>query len=315
MRRARILRWSVFLVLGYAALCLAAGIFLAEIALHPGRRPLPPAARVELRTATGANLQDLSLSAADGTTLRAWVLVPQQANGDAVILLHGVGDNRLGMSGYARLFLLHGYTVLMPDSRAQGASDGDLATYGLRERSDIHRWFDLLAADYRPHCIYGLGESMGAAQLLQSLQDGTPFCAVVAESPFANFREIGYDRVGQFFHTGPWLGRSLLRPIVEVAFAYARQRYGLTMEQVSPEASVAASQVAVFLVHGAVDRNIPVRHSERIHARNPRVALWEVPGADHCGGIAVAPEQFEASVTAWFLDHSETQVYHVLGKN
>ena len=314
MKPVRIIRWSVFLLLAYAGFCLGAGVFLAKVTLHPGRRPLSGAGGAELRIA-GADLQDVSVSAADGATLRGWVLLPPRANGNAVILLHGVSDNRLGMTGYARLFLLHGYTVLMPDSRAHGASDGDLATYGLRERSDVHRWFDLLAADYHPHCIYGLGESMGAAQLLQSLQEGTPFCAVVAESPFATFREIGYDRVGQFFHTGPWLGRSLLRPIVEVAFAYAWRKYGLAMDQVSPEDAVATSHVPVFLVHGAVDRNIPVRHSERIQARDPRVVLWEVPGADHCGGIAVAPQQFESAVSAWFLQHSGEQVYHALGKN
>ena len=49
---------------------------------------------------------------------------------------------------------------------------------------------------------------MGAAQLLQSLDTHPHFCAVAAESPFANFREIAYDRMGQPFHLGPWVGRS-----------------------------------------------------------------------------------------------------------
>jgi len=49
------------------------------------------------------------------------------------------------MIGFARLFLANGYRVLLPDSRAQGASDGRFATYGVLERDDVHRWIDWVA--------------------------------------------------------------------------------------------------------------------------------------------------------------------------
>jgi hypothetical protein len=67
-----------------------------------------------------------------------------------------------------------------------------------------------------PKCIFGMGESMGAAIVLQSVKT-TPFCAVVAESSFASFRQIAYVRVGQFFQSGTWLGRIALRPAMELA--------------------------------------------------------------------------------------------------
>jgi predicted alpha/beta-fold hydrolase len=73
----------------------------------------------------------------------------------------------------------------------------------LLERNDIHEWFDFLNAQDHPRCIFALGESMGAAQLLQSLDTHPHVCAIVAESPFANFREIAYDRMGQPFHLAP----------------------------------------------------------------------------------------------------------------
>jgi predicted esterase len=41
---------------------------------------------------------------------------PREANGDAVILLHGVSDNRLGMYGYGKWLLDNHYSVLMPDA-------------------------------------------------------------------------------------------------------------------------------------------------------------------------------------------------------
>jgi pimeloyl-ACP methyl ester carboxylesterase len=247
-----------------------------------------------------SNLEDVSVTTSDAVTLRAWTLHPRRSNGNAVILLHGLADNRIGMTGYAQLLLANGFTVLLPDARAHGASGGQLATYGLLESHDIHQWFDFLAAQDHPHCIFGFAESMGAAELLQSLNVEPRFCAVAAESSFSNFREIAYDRMGQPFHLGPWFGRTIFRPVVEFAFLYARWKYGLDMQQVSPEDSVAATTVPVFLIHGQIDSNIPVRHSRRVQAHNPSAVLWEVPNADHCGAISTAPQEFEQRLLAWF---------------
>jgi hypothetical protein len=257
--------------------------------------------------AIGAEIQDVSITTPDNVVLSAWIVQPRQSNGEAVLLLHGLADNRIGMTGYARLLLTHGFAVLLPDARAHGRSGGALATYGLLERNDIRQWFDWLVARDHPRCIFGFGESMGAAQLLQSLNTGTHFCAVAVESPFSNFREIAYDRMGQPFHLGPWLGRTLLRPLVEVAFLRARWEFKLNMEQISPEETLRASHIPILLIHGQDDSNIPVRHSRRIKSQNPSVILWEVPNADHCGAISAAPREFEQRLLNWFSTHPQQQ--------
>jgi uncharacterized protein len=307
MRVTRIHRLIILSILLYIAFCAIGGIYLADGTLHPSHRPISEediaAIRVAAKTSHSV-LQDVSITTPDDTILRAWIIHPQSSNGDAVLLLHGLGDNRVGMTGYAQLLLAHGFAVLLPDARGHGASGGALATYGLLERNDIRQWFDFLTAQDHPHCIYGLGESMGAAQLLQSLDSGAPFCAAAAESSFSTFREIAYDRMGQPFHLGPWLGRSLLRPVVEIAFLRARWKYNLNMERISPEDSVASTKIAVLLIHGQIDSNIPIRHSRAIHARNSKSVLWEVPNADHCGAVSVAPEEFDRRLLNWFGDHS-----------
>jgi pimeloyl-ACP methyl ester carboxylesterase len=91
-----------------------------------------------------------------------------------------------------------------------------------------------------------------------------------------------------------------LRPLVESAFLRARWKYGFDMQPVSPESAVANSRVPVLLIHGAIDSNIPVRHSRHIHQLNRATELWEVPGADHCGAMAAAPEEFDRRVLNWF---------------
>jgi len=254
--------------------------------------------------ALNAKLQDASISAPDGSLLRGWFLHPASANGDAIILLHGVSDNRLGMYGYGEWLLRNGYSVLLPDARAHGISGGKLATYGLKESDDIHRWVSWLEENQRPRCVFGFGESMGAGQILQSLTKEPRFCAVVAESPFESFREVSYARFGRPFHTGPWLGRTFFWPTDEVGFLYVRLRYGIDMDQVSPKQAVAASRVPVFLIHGTGDRNIPFYNSADIQAANPtKVLLWLVPQAGHCGGYSMAPEEFDRRILSWFSEH------------
>jgi len=303
MNGKRRLRWLIFALLLYSAFCSVGGVLLTDGALHPARRSLTPEDAVAFGQSIQplhAVVQDVSITTPDAAILRGWLVRPPQPNGAAALLLHGLGDNRLGMTGYAQLLLAHGFTVLLPDARAQGLSGGTLATYGLLERRDIRQWADLLRAEVGAHCVYGMGESMGAAQLLQSLPGGAPFCAVMVESTFANFREIAYDRMGQPFHLGPWVGRTVLRPLVEIAFLRARWKYGLDMEQVSPEEAVVQTHVPVLLIHGQVDSNIPLRHSRRMHALAPQTVLWEVPGADHCGAIAAAPSEFQNRLLDWF---------------
>ena len=297
------MRRLAFTLLIYLAFCSIGGMYLADGALHPSRRALTQEESAAFRLSVDsldAQLEDVSVSTPGSITLRAWIARPRRGNGDTVFLLHGLGDNRLGMTGYALLLLKQGFTVLLPDARAHGQSGGELATYGLLERDDIRLWTEFLQTQTHPRCIYGMGESMGAAELLQSLTSGASLCALIAESSFSNFREIAYDRMGQPFHLGSWVGRTVLRPLVEFAFLRARWKYGLDMQQVSPEDAVAKSHVPVLLIHGQIDSNIPGRHSRRIHALAPQTVLWEVPGADHCGAIATDRQEFENRVFAWF---------------
>ena len=303
MKSNRKLRWLIFAAMWYLSLCVIGGIWIADGTLHPQRRLLVEQEAGEFRQSVlsmNAQVRDVAIVARDGIKLQAWVVRPSQPNGDAAVLLHGLADNRLGMTGYAKLLLARGFTVLLPDARAHGASGGNVASFGILERYDIAQWVQFLRSETKAGCIFGIGESMGAAQLLQSVGAGTAFCSVIAESSFSNFPEIAYDRMGQPFHLGPWVGRTVLRPMVEAAFLRARWKYDLNIRSISPEDAVSEAHVPVLLIHGEMDSNIPVRHSRRIHERDPDTTLCEVPGADHCGAFSVAPEHFEKLLAAWF---------------
>src|SRR5215472_7934714 len=181
-------RWAKILMgrfSTYLLLAVIAGVVVGEGSLKPRRRALVHheklAAEIHVRYRT--ELEPVAIQAEDGVVLRAWYVQPQAFHGSAVILLHGLTDNREGVAGYGKLFLDHGYAVLLPDARAHGESGGNLATYGVKESDDLHRWVnwiyerEAVRSHPAPRCVYGFGESYGAALMLQSLAAEPRYCA------------------------------------------------------------------------------------------------------------------------------------------
>ncbi len=306
MRKA-LLTCAVVLFACYLVFSVIGGIALTELTLHARHRPVTHVAfaRQTVATEFHADLQDVSITAADGVLLKAWFVEPEHANGSAVLLLHGVTDNREGVGGYARLFLQNGYSVLLPDSRSHGESGGAIATYGVLERDDVHRWVSWLYEKHSPRCVYGLGESMGAAILVQSLAVEPRFCGAIAESPFATFRDGAYSKFSEFSHLGLWFGKTLGRPMIESGLLYARLRYHVDLTQADPAYAVRRSRVPLLLIHGGADHNIFPVNSEKLHRLDAAHSeLWEVPGALHTGAWARDPQGFQSRVLGWCAVHT-----------
>jgi dipeptidyl aminopeptidase/acylaminoacyl peptidase len=298
MRRA--VRLFVAGLIGIAIGSPLVAILVTENALHIYNRPKPlDAAAKTLARRTGAVWSTAAVRAADGIALDGWLFRPDRANGSAVILLHGVADTRLGVMEHARFLVQSGFTVLTPDVRGHGSSGGTLITYGVREAGDVRAWSDWLFQQPGIERLYGLGESMGASILLESLPVEPRFRAVVAECPFVNFEQIAYDRLSQV----SGMPSAAFWPIVKLGFLYAGLRYGIDLRTASPERAVHDTRTPVLLIHGVLDDNIPIRHSRQLYAVNRNTVLWEVPGAGHVGSLPAAPAVYIKRVTEWFASH------------
>ena len=279
------------------------GALLGRGVLHPMVRPLTAEliqASEQVLKNVAASVEDVVVTAPDGVLLRGWKVRASRANGDWVLLFHGVSDNRTGMTGQAELLLRHGYSAVMMDSRAHGESGGPMATYGWLERRDTHAIVDALYANELPRNVFALGSSMGAAIALQSAAVETRIVGVVAESSFCDLREVTYDYAG--LHWSPWLGKTLFRPGTWTLISTARKEGGFSANDVSPEKSVAARPFPVLLICDGSDHIIPCRHTRRIFnaATGPK-ELWDVPGADHASALGTEPAEYEKRAIA-FLD-------------
>ena len=240
----------------------------------------------------------VTVRARDGVDLSAWWLRATKSNGNCVAVLHGIGDSRVGTQGFAPMFLDQGYSVLLPDSRAHGASGGEFVTYGLLEKYDILAWTRwMTTAGCRK--LYGLGESLGAALLIQAAGIEPAFAAIVAECPYADLREVAEYRVREMGHVRPLVANV----VVTSALLYAAWVDGLDLRHVSPIESIAHAATPILLIHGLRDARTPPYNSQRLAEANPRDSLWLVPNAVHTGASRTQPQEFQRRVFAWFAEH------------
>jgi dipeptidyl aminopeptidase/acylaminoacyl peptidase len=297
----QLVRTFTEVLIGLALGSILMGIVTAETTLHTRRRAIPQAADARaLAGEIGSTWEAVQVAAADGAVLHAWLFTPPVPGGSAVILLHGVGDTRAGMLDHAEYLLRSGFCVLLPDSRGHGESGGAITTYGIEESGDLARWSDWLLQTHHVERLYGLGVSLGAGILLQSLARETRFRAVVAESPFSTFPDVAYDRLSQ--ESG--IPRQAFWLVIQSGFVYSRLRYGVDLRRASPADTVRATHTPILLIHGTADVNIPIGHSRALHALNPvATQLWEVPGAKHVQVMSDQPEKYARTVVEWFRAH------------
>lgn len=266
----------------------AAAVLLAELSVSP-RANLAP----------GIDAREVEICAADGVALRAAWWPEDNSRGAAVMLLHGVSDNRRGMGGHVRFLRQAGYAVLSTDARGHGASGGRLISYGVLERNDVAAWAEWLHAQPGVERVYGIGASMGGAILLQSLPLAR-IGAVVAECAFSDFPSVAYHRVGQRVRLSERAARWTLWPLLEPALAWVRLRHGVDLRSASPEAGLRGSTTPVLLIHGARDTNTPPEHSARLaRARAANVEIW-LPAATHVNALGTAPEEYRRRVLEFF---------------
>jgi alpha-beta hydrolase superfamily lysophospholipase len=324
--RRRLIRIALILLFFPPLLAAVAGWLAGPAFLHPIRRELAPDLIREADASfavTGSTREDFEVQAPDGAVLRGWKARPKNPNGNWVLAFHGVADNRVGVVGQSEFLLRAGYSILMMDARAHGASSGSIATYGWLERNDTRAIIDALYYSERPRYatrqmstnpalqpfprpashLFALGESMGAGIVLQSAAADPRIEAVVAEAPFANLREASYDYAG--LRKYPWLGKTLFVPGTWTLLYRDEKLAGFPVAEVSPVKAVASRAFPVLLICDEKDDALPCRHAEMIYAaaRGPK-QLWIVPRAFHTAAYGFAPEEFRRRVLTFFATYA-----------
>ena len=261
----------------------------------------------------GTPAQDVWIDTLDGSRLHALLLPAQGRPRASLLFLHGNAEN-LSSHVHAVTWLpARGYEVLALDYRGFGRSQGEASVDAIHE--DARAALDWLTARYTnlsnladstdsadarddgdgggdtardmPLVVYGqsLGASVAIRLVAQQAQARTRVAAVIADSPFASYRGIAREKLGQVWLTWPlqW-PLSLLISDRHAAID--------VVGRISP--------VPLLLIHGERDRVVPAEHSRRLFtaAGEPK-DLWLIPEGGHID--AVRRESLRTRLLA-FLD-------------
>jgi len=266
------------------------GLRFAAQWVASARHAIPAEARADAFRRV-PDLQDVAFVTSDGLTLRGWF--SPGTRGAAVIFVHGGGGDRTQLFPEALVVARHGYGFLVYDSRANGESDGDVTSWGDRERRDVVAALDFVGA--RPEIdlrrIALLGFSIGGSSAALVAASDTRVRAAILAPVWTSLSEELWNKGGRF----PFL-------------TYAPMMFGLARAGVDVRAVRPIDRIAdmsprpVFFITGTSDWDTPVPVTQRMFdaAREPK-SLWIVPGADHGKYLKTAPAEYEFRVTA-FLD-------------
>ena len=133
MKRFRILFCGLCAaaVLGFIGLLLIGSILVSP---RPSIIGVPP---------QNLPIEIVEISKGDDGLTHGWFL-QGQLDKAGILLLHGVGANRVEMLDRARFLFSAGYSVLLIDMQAHGETIGDHITFGVLESIDVHSSIEYL---------------------------------------------------------------------------------------------------------------------------------------------------------------------------
>ena len=282
--RRRAVRWARPLALasvavgaaGSAASCSLAGPSRAVVGVAP--------------VALGA--ESATFASASGSRIHAWFSAGTNGGG-AVLLLHGVHEDRRVMLERARFLHAAGYAVLIPDFQAHGESPGTHVTFGALESLDAVAALAYLRERVPGARVGVIGVSMGGAAALVGPHGPLTADAFVLESVYPTIRDATRDRLRAWF--GPF-GPPFTPALVRVVGG----RIGVAPDSLRPIERIGMLAAPVLVAAGTVDRYTTIREAEALYARasSPK-EFWPVEGAGHVDLHEYAPAEYERRVGAF----------------
>ncbi|MGB0521401.1 MAG: alpha/beta hydrolase [Flammeovirgaceae bacterium] len=244
------LKWfSIFLSLGIAWVLV--GYLAAKYAT------MPQPAIINIPTSLQAYPhQDVSVITADQLRIKAWLIGHSDTT---VIILSGIKANRLATVDRATFYLEQGFSVLLPDLRATGESEGDVISFGWHERHDLIACYEFLKSEGKTHIALH-GSSLGAATITYALSVIKDSYFIVLESPYDQLRHAIQHRMEPFM-----LPEWLYSPMLWMGEWIAQ----IDIEELQPQTAITACKTPLLHLAGDQERQLPLHESKAIFANCP----------------------------------------------
>jgi fermentation-respiration switch protein FrsA (DUF1100 family) len=257
------MRSAIVIIASITTLSLGCSVAGPAPAVIP---PAPPSLRA-------ANVR---IQSASGNSITAWVAQGEKGRG-AVLLLHGVGSNRLSMLPRAEFLHRLGFAVLALDFRAHGESPGEFTTFGARESLDAAAALEFLKTIAPGERVGVIGVSMGGAAALLG-ERPLPVDALVLESVYPTIRDAVRDRLTAWSGPLAFVSRNLTSPVLRLI----HHRTGVSESEMQPIQRIGSVRSPILFLAGSADPYTPLKEAQALFARasSPKT-FWRVDGARH----------------------------------
>jgi fermentation-respiration switch protein FrsA (DUF1100 family) len=265
--------------------------------VHPSRS-FPTSTPADM----GLAYTDVVLQTRDGLRLAAWSVPGPRP--DALILIHGIRNNRDDALPVARDLRARGYNLLLLELRAHGQSEGDTSTLGVREVEDVRAALTFLQQQpgVDPQRVGIWGKSLGSSVALMGAAALPELRAVAADSAFASARWLIEHQLGTLIALPDWFGPAVL--------ALGGLEAGISPDAVAPvEAARQLGSRPLLVIHGGRDELFYPENARLIMdaASGPK-QLWMEPEAGHTGVYNRNPERYIDRLDAFFSGALDGQI-------
>lgn len=244
--------------------------------------------------------EDVYRTARDGLMLHALKL-PAEPESGWVIIAHGYTSAARHMGSVAERFREMGYSLLLPDARGHGESEGGYIGMGWPERLDILGWIDDLLQTQPDAKILLYGISMGAATMMMTAGEPLPpnVRGVIEDCGYTSVTDEFFHQLTHTFHLPAFLARF----IIFFAEPVARLRAGYSLRAASSVAQLEKMPrpLSMLFIHGEQDTYVPFWMLDTVYAAAATEDKQKLsfPGAAHGLSAVTDPARYWGAVQAF----------------
>lgn len=218
-----------------------------------------------------------------------------------VVCMHGWRSSWYADFGACAQFLHDsGCSILCPDQRSQGESEGDHIGFGVLEREDCRDWVNYVIERFGTKLpIYLCGISMGATTVLMASGYEYPPCVrgIISDCGFTSPHEIWSHIMKNNLHISDKIG-------YPIANFFVNKKASFDGDDMSTVDALRNTRLPVLFVHGEEDTFVPVQMTyENYAACASDKTMFTVPGAGHGMSYFYDPEGYRRAVLEFFAQN------------
>ncbi|WP_459503928.1 alpha/beta hydrolase [Bacillus sp. C1] len=224
----------------------------------------------------------------DGLKLAGYEYRNQASNHKWSIVVHGYNGRASEMTTYIRHFYEKGYSVVAPDLRGHGNSQGDYVGMGWHDRKDIMEWIQHILKEDPKAEIALFGVSMGGATVMMTSGEALPanVKVIIEDCGYSSVIDEFTYQLKDLFHLPKF-------PVMNAANTITQLRAGYNLEDGSAVKQVAKSKTPMLFIHGDADTFVPFEMLNEVYnAAKVEKEKLIVPGAGHGEAEKIASEKY-----------------------